>query len=161
MTRAALLGLMLAASQDVPSPPMAAQKCFWIPTVVSAERITAGAQNEPPASPGELILKVGSKFQYTGPEGEIVAPVLKVRESTGEEHVMVGNLKTTAAGLDCLFWLTSAGNVVLGKKPETLASSTVSKCHSEVFYYHFVLPENPKPPLVLLFADAKPVSLSL
>lgn len=136
------------------------KKSLWVVRVASVERVKPGTENEPQVSPGEIILKVGVKFQYAGPEGEIAAPVLKVTEGTDKEHVMLGNLQGSS-GFECFQWLISANRVVLGEKPKTLASSTIAKCNDATFYYYFSLPENPRRPLALVFADAKPLPLAM
>lgn len=136
------------------------QKSLWVVRVASVERVKPGTENEPPVSPGETILKVGVGFQYTGPEGEISAPVLKIMEGTDKEHIMLGNLQA-GSGFGCFEWLISASRVVLRQKPKTLASSTIAKCKDTIYYYYFSLPESPKQPLALVFADAKPLPLTV
>jgi hypothetical protein len=137
------------------------KKSPWLVKVASVERIKPGTKDEPHVGTGETMLKVGIKFQYAGPNGDIPAPVVKVTESTGKEYVMLGNLQGIGETLDCFSWLISASHVVLNKKPETLASSTIAKCKDDIFYYYFVLPESAKEPLALVFADAKPLPLTV
>jgi hypothetical protein len=161
---AILLAVTVGTLSSVQGTPArgAATESSWLVSVSSAEVIKPGTTNEPSAPPGKAILKVGVKFKYTGPEGEVPGPVLKVTDGTGGEHVMLGNLQGAGlADFDCVQGLISAGNVRIGEKPKTISSSTLAKCGETIFYYYFSLPENPTKPLVLVFADAKPVSLTV
>jgi hypothetical protein len=156
-----LMLVLFSALTACTSPPTETDKSPWVVRIVAAEAIKPGTSGEPEVNPGESILKITVKFQYRGPEGEVTAPVLKVTDGEGKEHIMVGNLQvdgiTTA---DCLGWLISASHVRLGEKPETLASKTIAGCKDAVSFY-FVVPENAKQPLALLFADAKPIPIKL
>jgi hypothetical protein len=74
---------------------------------------------------------------------------------------MLGNLKVERIlNANCMMWLMSASHVRLGEKPSTLASKTVVGCQDAVTFY-FAIRENAKRPLALVFADAKPIPLSL
>jgi hypothetical protein len=153
-----LMLVLLQAQVRVAPSPAAPNMSSWVVRVVSTEKIKPGTENEPHVDPGETILKVGVEFRYSGPEGEISAPVLKVTDGAKKEYVMLGNLQGTG-GIACFTWLLSASNVRLGEKPKTLASKTVASCKDIAFYFYFVLPESPKEPLALVFADAPPVPL--
>jgi len=150
-------------SQPTPTPPASAveaqqKKSPWLVEVTLVEKIKPGTENEPRVNPGETVLKVGIKFQYSGPDGDIPAPVAKVTDGSGKEYIMLGNLQGTG-GFACFEWLMSASHAVFNEKPKSLASSTIAKCKDAVFYYYFLLPENPKEPLALVFGDAKPLPL--
>lgn len=136
------------------------KKSPWLVEVASVEKIKPGTENEPRVKPGEAILKVGIKFQYSGPEGDVPAPVAKITDGTSKEYIMLGNLQGTG-GFDCFEWIISASHAVFNEKPKSLASTTIAKCKDAVFYYYFLLPENPKEPLALVFGDAKPLRLVL
>lgn len=140
--------------------PATADKSPWLVRVASAESVKPGTENEPLVPAGAAILKIGVKFQYTGPQGDVPAPVLKVTDGAGKEYVMLGNLQGRGA-FACFEWLISASHVSLGEKPETLASNTIAKCKDEVVHYYFILPASPKQPLSLVFADAPPIRLSI
>ena len=148
-----------APKQSQGQPAQKSNKSPWLVSVASAESVKPGTKNEPPVPPGAAILKIGVKFQYTGPQGDVPAPVLKVTDGAGKEYVMLGNLQ--GPGACDLEWLISASHVSLGEKPKTLASNTIAKCKPEVVHYYFVLPASPKQPLSLVFADAPPIRLSI
>lgn len=134
------------------------KKSPWLVEVSSVERIKPGTENEPHANPSETLLKLGIKFEYSGPDGDVPAPVAKISDATGKEYIMLGNLQGTG-GFACFEWIISASHAVFNEKPKSLASTTIAKCKDAVFYYYFLLPENPKEPLALVFGDAKPLPL--
>ena len=136
----------------------AGKKSPWLARVTSVEKIKPGTKDEPHVNPGETILKLGIKFEYSGPDGDVPAPVAKITDGTGKEHIMLGNLQGTG-GFDCFGWIISASHAVFNEKPKSLASTTIAKCKDAVFSYYFLLPENPKEPLALVFGDAKPLPL--
>jgi hypothetical protein len=155
------LALTLITAQAASAPLAAkAPKSPWISHIVSAEWIKPGTEYEPEAGQGKMALKVIIKFEYKGPEGEVSAPVLKVTDGTGKEYIMLGNIKTEGdLSMDCVHWLMSASYVGMGKKPETLAFKNIAGCSKDALSFYFLLPEKPKPPLALIFADAAPIPL--
>ena len=134
------------------------KKTPWLVEVASVEKIKPGTENEPRVNPGETILKVGIKFQYSGPDGDVTAPVAKITDGISKEYIMLGNLQGTG-GFDCFEWIISASHAVFNEKPKSLASTTIARCKDAVFYYYFLLPEKSKEPLALVFGDAKPLRL--
>lgn len=150
--------------QPSPSPTSGADtqpnKPLWSVTVVSVEKIKPGTENEPHMNPGEMILKVGIKFEYLGPPGDIPAPVAKVTEAGGKEHIMLGNLQASE-GFECLAWIISASHAVFKEKPQSLASTTIARCKAATFSYYFLMSEGAQEPFMLNFGDAKPLRLTL
>jgi len=162
MSAAIALTLVLLNAQTASAPPPAgAHESPWVVRIVSAEAIKSGTPNAPEVNPGQSVLKITVKFQYTGPEGEVPAPVLKVTDSAREEYIMLGRFQSTEVLSEkCVIWIMSASDVRFGEKPKTLASKSIPGCN-DVLSFYFVIPENAKQPLALVFADAKPIPVSL
>ena len=131
----------------------------WRRQVVSAKWVKPHTQDEPQVHSHESVLKVTVRFEYRGPDGEVRAPVLVVRDGTKAEYIMLGNLQMPSKSLGCMDWLMSSSHVRFDEKPEKLSSKIITGCRDGISFY-FSLPENPKRPLVLLFADAAPIPLS-
>jgi hypothetical protein len=157
-TIALALTLITAQAGSAP-PPAKAQESPWRPQVISAEWVKPGTEGEPRMRMGKSVLKVTMKFEYKGPQGQVTAPVVKVTDGEGKEHVLrrIIDAGTGVSG-DCMVWLASASHVRLKQKPNELDSKAVSECTGTSSYY-FELPEKPKPPLALIFADAAPIPL--
>jgi hypothetical protein len=161
MSAAIALILVLLSAQTASAPPPAgAHKSPWVVRVVSAEWVEPGTEGEPHADPREWLLKVTVKFEYKGPEGEVSAPVLKVTDGAGKKHIMLARLKMAGCH-NLMFWLLSPASVV-GELQPTEASKTIAECKDAVsWYFSFSTERLPKPPFALVFADAKPIPLSL
>ena len=133
------------ASQD--KPAQAEEKASWEARVIKAER-----------SRNRLTLEVS--FRYVGIDSEVPAPVIKVRDATGQEW---SSLSDTKGGRDkdCIVWLSMGPFIAIGLKPPTLPRTKVDSCQESALSYFFALPGSAKPPFELLFADARPVIVNL
>ena len=145
---AALTGFItvdILASQD--KPVAAETKASWEARITKADR-----------SRNRLTLEVS--FRYLGMESEVPAPVIKVRDATGQEWP---SLSDTKGGRDkeCIVWLSMGPFIAIGLKPPTLPRTKVESCQGSALSYFFALPGSAKPPFELLFADAGPVIVNL
>ena len=135
-------------------------KMSWEAQIAKAESVKRGTRGEPDVPRNGILLKLDVSFRYVGADAEVQAPLIEVRDATGQEWSMLSDTKG-GRDKDCIVWLSMSPFIKIGLRPPTLPRAKVESCRDSVLSYYFALPSSAKPPFNLLFADAAPIIVTL
>jgi len=153
------LSLSQATAKEKPQQALLAhgKSMLWDVQVLSATEIRFGTEGEPRVYTPQHLIKVGLRFSYIGPSGEVNAPSAYLRDADGAEFRMLGNFETLDDfPFEFTEWLMSGSDKEKTKMIES--GQTFGNC---LFYYFSLAEAAKRADIMLLFGDLQPLMIKI